>query len=131
MRVYLAGGMTDCTMEEMTGWRNIATSTLKDAGFEVLSPLRGTMGAAGERAEFYRDMWDIKNCDVVLAYLAETRERSIGTLMEIQAAWDHQKYIVAVLDDRHDHMFTREETSYRAVDLIDALGHIVESFGNL
>lgn len=128
MRVYLAGGMTDCTDAEMRGWREKATQALRAAGFDVLSPLRGTMGAAGERAEFYRDVWDIKNSDLLLVYLNGGREKSTGTLMEMQCAWDHGKYIVAILDDRHDHLFTREVTSYRALTLDEALGHIIESF---
>lgn len=128
MRVYLAGGMTGCSPEQMGGWRDDATEALEAVGFQVLSPLRGSLGFAGERAEFYRDMWDIKKSDIVLSNLADTPRVSIGTVMEMQCAWDHHKYVVAILDERHDHMFTREVTSYRADNLGQALAHIIESF---
>lgn len=132
MIVYLAGPMTGCTCGVMSEWREKAAKRLKQAGFRVLSPLRaGGVELVGARAEFYRDCHDIRNCDIVLVNLGDTSRVSIGTVMEMMQAYLQGKYIVAVLDDVHDHLFTREVTSYRAASLLLAVDHIVDSFGRV
>lgn len=94
----------------------------------TLSPLRGSL-VSGARAEFYRDWWDIQHADIVLVNLGATTHVSIGTVCEMMLAKALHKYVVAILDRRHDHLFTRECTSYRASDLDDAIQHIRSSFG--
>ncbi len=112
----------------MNNWRDQAEAILNRECFQCLSPLRGSMGA-GERAEFYRDKWDIEHSDVILVNLSDSDRVSIGTVMEMMHAHDKGKYVVAVLDKRHDHLFTRECASYLAPTLEVAVAHIIESFG--
>ena len=132
MIVYLAGPMTGCGPLEMSLWRHDARRRLESAGFIVLCPLRdGGDKLRNQRAEYYRDEHDVKRCDIVLANLALTLQVSIGTISELQMAHDHGKYAVSVLDDRHDHLFTRENTCYRAANLDEAINHIISSFGGL
>ena len=127
MIVYLAGPMTGCSEAAMSQWRDDVQHRLS-ADFTILSPLRGNM-VNGDRAEFYRDWWDINKADLLLVYLGQSTCVSIGTVCEMMLAKALGKYVVAVLDSRHDHLFTRECTSYRAPTLSVALEHIRTSFG--
>ena len=130
MKLYLAGPMTGCSVDTMSGWRDqIVEDFARTApNIECLSPLRGSM-CEGERAEFYRDCWDIQQSDVVLANLENTTRVSIGTVMELMYARLLGKYVIAVLDERHDHLFVRECVCYRADTPAQAKAHIVTSFG--
>jgi nucleoside 2-deoxyribosyltransferase len=128
--VYLAGPITGCTNDEMQNWRLDVTDRLRLHSFRILNPCRpGVKG--DEQAQFHRDCQDVRMSDIVLANLGDTKIVSIGTVMELMHAHDHGKHVVAIVDERHDHLFVRNCLSKRAADLPNALWHIIESYGGV
>lgn len=79
--VYLAGPITGCTNGEANDWRHVASSKLADFGITGISPLR-CEPIHGERygsdypdprfgvprAIASKNIFDVRNCDMMLAY---------------------------------------------------------------
>lgn len=150
MNVYLAGPIRGLTYEGATNWREDTTTWLRYKGFVPVSPMRGKdylrgrgplLGDTGsgayeefpmssQRGIWGRDMFDVAQCDVLLANLAGATELSIGTVMEIQRAHDLGKYVLVVLESGslHDHPFVREAASLVVDSLPEAL-EILEVLG--
>lgn len=158
MKIYLAGPIRGLTYEETTDWReDLRNELTPEDGFELLSPMRGKeylkgigplvgQGADGGRSAngayeafpmstsqglFRRDIYDVAHCDAVLAYLAGAQAVSIGTVMEIQRAYDLGKYIVTVCEDGniHDHAFVRQASSIFVPTLAYAC-HVLKVIAN-
>lgn len=116
--VYLAGPILHCTEFEANDWRGRVDRVLRrqtDGLIRGISPLRcepihGETYVANypdekfgsSRAIMNKNMFDVKNCDMVLAYLPKPpdgRQQSWGTLMEIGWARAFDKPVVLVTDD--------------------------------
>lgn len=138
MRVYLAGPIRGLTYEQATEWRVDAEQNLTSLGHTSATPMRGkealkTRGKitnsyeefpmSSEAGIYGRDIFDIASCDVLLANLLNTKEVSIGTAMEIQAARDRGKYVLVVMEDDnpHNHPFVRRAASLVVKDMDMAL----------
>ena len=101
--VYLAGPILGCTKTEANDWRIDVAAKLQEHDIIGISPLRcepltgqrsgvwnndpkfGTARAIGSK-----NVFDVRNCDLTLAYLPkmpEGRHQSYGTICE--AAWAH------------------------------------------
>lgn len=137
-RVYLSGPITGLTGPQASDWRAVVGKKLTEHGIRVLNPLRGgsylssqvpDIGKSQEallsdKALMRRDKADVYACDVFFANLIDTKQVSVGTLMEMAWAEDHNKIVVVAMNnDMHDHPFVREsaiifKTLQRAIDYI-------------
>jgi nucleoside 2-deoxyribosyltransferase len=133
--VYLAGPITGLTYDGAQDWRTFAALQLDSDKIETLSPLRGKnyllkrgVLHAGEYKEAMstskginrRDHFDCVRADCVFVNLLDTPDKvSIGTMMEIAWAWDHQIPVIAVMenDNIHDHAMVNDCITYRVTTL--------------
>lgn len=108
LKVYLAGPITGLDPAEATGWRDYVTLKLPKAQFTVLNPLRGKALPVGKvepydesdpkrsvKYIFERARFDVKQCDIFLAYLVGPK--SLGTMAELAWAYDWDKPTVGIL----------------------------------
>ena len=110
VKVYLAGPTEGCSDDEMVVWRKAATM-LFDDGIRAISPVR--MDSTLTTAIITQNQYDVRECDVTLAYLPKSisdRRCSYGTICEIAWAHAQNKPVVIVSDDPyvHDHPVIQE-----------------------
>ena len=111
-RIYLAGPIKGLDYEGATSWRDYAIEKLPE--FDCFSPMRwqeyrkqtGVIKQAYEDSAFsnsqaltYRDYADVKRADMVLVNLTGAKRASIGTVMEISAAWCFQVPVILAMDE--------------------------------
>lgn len=113
--VYLAGPVTDCSKYEANGWRHNVAAELAAYGITAISPLRCEPPMADDkygpsadpkfgtaRAIGSKNLFDVRNCDMMLAYLPlppEGRHQSWGTIVELAWAFALGKPAIVVSDD--------------------------------
>lgn len=140
--IYLAGPITGKTFEGAVLWREEAAIKLRQAGFSVLSPMRGKdfilkrLAKDEVLAQTYpdapmptqkgivaRDRFDVARADVVLFYLLDAAQVSIGTMIEIGWCDAFRKLVVVVMEPSniHDHAFVREIAGYVVPTLDEAI----------
>lgn len=112
--VYLAGPILGCDRKGANDWRYIVDETLNamsNGEIRGVSPLR-CEPLIGEkygldypdprfgvpRAIAAKNKYDVKNCELVLAYMPKG-ELSLGTLLEIAWADAYDKQIILVSDE--------------------------------
>lgn len=110
VKVYLAGPIEGCSDDEMVVWRKAATMSFDD-GIRAISPVR--MDSNFTTAIITQNQYDVRECDVTLAYLPKSitdRRCSYGTICEIAWAHAQNKPVVIVSDDPyvHDHPVIQE-----------------------
>ena len=110
VKVYLAGPIEGCSDDEMVVWRKAATVSFDD-GIRAISPVR--MDSTLTTAIITQNQYDVRECDVTLAYLPKSisdRRCSYGTICEIAWAHAQNKPVVIVSDDPyvHDHPVIQE-----------------------
>jgi len=143
--VYLAGGIANLTGAEVINWRIEAAAALHTRGIEALDPMRakrhrwtqeGRVSSnfhdyadAGvfftSRGIMTRDHNDVKRCDALLVNLVGLQKPSLGTIMELAWAYDHQKPAVVVIEasgNPHDnHPMIHEAMSFRVTTLEEGI----------
>lgn len=116
MYLYLAGPILGCTKGEANDWRGFVTDKLKPYGITCVSPLRceplvgekyqmtyekdPRFGTA--RAISGKNLFDVRNCDMTLAYLPKPelpRHQSYGTIGEMFWTNGDHKDVILVSDD--------------------------------
>ena len=109
----LAGPMEDTTIEDMTGWRNTATTGLASKGIQTLDPCRRcdfhtqigsfvqdeVRGMNVCKRIFKQDLQDIARSTVVLADVRKGSGRGTGTSMELMFAHLKNKIIILLADE--------------------------------
>jgi len=125
VKVYLAGPMEGCSDDEMLVWRKAATLSFND-GIKSISPVR--IDSTFTTAIITQNQYDVKECDVTLAYLPKSisdRRCSYGTICEIAWAHAQNKPVVIVSDDPyvHDHPVI-QEIGVHFDELNPAVGYI-------
>ena len=138
MKIYLAGPIRGLTYEQACEWREDVEHNLTSLGHTCSSPMRGkeilkTRGKitnsyeefpiSSEAGIYGRDIFDVSNCDVLLANFLGAKDASLGTAMEVQAAHDRGKYVLVVMEEGnvHDHPFIRRAASLVVRDIDTAL----------
>jgi nucleoside 2-deoxyribosyltransferase len=142
--VYLAGLISTAVPESLQ-WRIDAETTLENAGFEVLSPMRGKDPARLAKDGLVdpcltssdivqRDYQDIARSTVVLAHL-ETFEGTrplLGTIAELAWCWQLRIPVVGMVARENDyilnHPFTKEFVSHFFHDEDDAVDFIIDYY---
>lgn len=97
--VFLSGGMTGLSREEMTGWRNKIKECSSYYDMYVISPtdyfMNGdTKDEDEDRAAFLYDTYWVKRCDVVIVNM--NNPNSIGTAQEMMLAHVYHKPIIMI-----------------------------------
>ena len=114
-KVYLAGPIAGLTDEQARDWRNDVSDRLKQHGITGISPLRCEKPANGKtfddgpqldpnfaREILAKNSYDVKACDVTLAYLPkppEGKRHSWGTMWEVGATRILGKPVFIVTND--------------------------------
>ena len=136
--IYLAGPITGLTWAEATDWRKHTIDKFKDLSgygrkmnnYVALSPLRGKeylekeTDIKDEYDEFQlstskminsRDMFDVRRSDLLIVNLLNATRVSIGTMLEIGAAYILNKPIIVVMEEQKSSLLVNEDASKRLV----------------
>lgn len=138
IKVYLAGGITNATEEQMNGWRKRSKELFdkfaKDK-FEVINPVDYynptdyNFDSTREVMEF--DLHKVRNADVILVNY--NIPNSIGTAIEIGIANEHRIPVVGVINSMSDentiHDWLDCMTWKKYNNLFSAVEYIVKYFG--
>jgi len=142
-KIYLAGPITGLSWEEATDWRKQALERFQDESkggktYVGLSPLRGKeyLKDETEIAHSYedvqlssakminaRDTFDVRRSDLILVNLKGATKVSIGTMLEIGAAFILNKPIIVIMEDGniHKHPMLSEMACATVPDIDTAL----------
>lgn len=100
LTIFLSGGMTGLSREQMTGWRDGIKDCVQycDKDIKVISPTDSFMNESTWRDEdkeaFVYDTSWVKKSDVIIAEMSAPN--SIGTAQEIMLAYEYKKPIVMI-----------------------------------
>jgi nucleoside 2-deoxyribosyltransferase len=143
--VYAAGPISYCSWDQANDWREYMSRALEEDGIYIVSPLRGKdylkdseernsllptatnkYILSTERGILYRDMFDVRRCDLIYANLYGTKKPSIGTAMEIGAAWILNKPIVLYMDkdnmkNPHNHAMINQSSGWITDDFDESI----------
>lgn len=110
--IYLAGPITGRNEDEANDWRKEVTHLLKMYSITGISPLRcepiqGDRYLANTpdprfgtvRAISSKNVFDVQQCDLTLAYMPKEFNPSYGTVIELAWAYDMGKPTILVTDD--------------------------------
>jgi nucleoside 2-deoxyribosyltransferase len=109
--VYLAGPVLGQTAVQAMMWREHCADIFDDCGIRAISPVRAERPVNSLRFTAGDDKWrgvaalgakcwfDVKRADAVLAYLPDSDDLSIGTVIEIGWAKALEKPVVLVTND--------------------------------
>ena len=119
MKIYLSGPIFLDDKEATEGWRNRVTSYFtrprmdagmqdcppRFSGFTTLDPCRKKAtyrnGFHTPNEILFRDLKDVDESDIILVnFNLKPDKISIGTICEIQHAWEQKKPVVIVSDDQ-------------------------------
>jgi len=145
--VYTAGPIEDCTVEEMTGWRQRAASYLGERNILVKDPTRrlsfhvqlGDKDLVQEKFKdrslniskriFKQDLEDIHMSKVVLADVRRSAGKGTGTACELMFAHMNNKIIILWQDkDDYPHPFLTAMATEIHYDLECALAAVRSYF---
>lgn len=151
--VYLAGPMSGLPFDKARQWRDEATEFLqrlrdprtKEPLYHILNPLRGHMDYKGKvfepaggfdddsaaKVDIRRDRYDVLRSHIILANLTDAVEISkvsVGTVFEIDWAWEHGKFVIVIMSrgNPHWHSFIRDAASIILPDLKQALSYMAD-----
>lgn len=88
LSVYLAGGMTQ------TDWQTAVINECKEAGFEFFNPREHQLDSSREYTLW--DLFYVKRCDILFAYMDEANPSGIGLSLEVGFAKSLGKMIILV-----------------------------------
>ena len=141
MKIYTAAPISGYGAEEVFGYFDGITKTLREMGYTPLCPMTGKDYMRCERefraqgygqplstnhAIFERDRWMVTQCDIVLMNLTMAKEVSIGCMMELAWASLLGKNTIVVMADGnpHQHSFVLEAADIVLPTLKDALDYL-------
>jgi nucleoside 2-deoxyribosyltransferase len=126
--IYLAGRINGFTLQDANSWRSEVESKLNGIA-KCRNPLRGKQEKL--RYEYtdgeivVRDKTDIRNSDIILAYLPERGiGPTVGTTMEIMFAYTLGKPILFIGDWAKDDIWMRYHVTKIFSTLDDAIEDI-------
>ena len=98
LTVFLSGGMSGLTHEEMTGWRDAIKTESMFYDMKVISPpdyfMYGCDCYDEDKESFVFDTHWVKKSDVVIANM--NSPKSIGTAQEVMLAYEYGKPIIMI-----------------------------------
>lgn len=143
--VYLAGPITGCDRDEANDWRLYVSLALAPALIQGISPLR-CEPLIGERyrphyadpkfgranAIASKNVFDVKACDMMLAYLPQQDWPSVGTIWELGIAVGERKPTIVVCQCPRlaEHPVIQAASNWLLDDLDDAVEVILGVLGD-
>lgn len=108
MKVYLAGPIEKCSIDEIKVWRDYVKKRLSK--YIIIEPEENLTDST---KIFQSNKRDVEKCDIIFAFLPENinyRRASYGTIFEISYAYSLNKKIIIVSDDNyvHNHPIMKE-----------------------
>lgn len=98
LTVFLSGGMTGLTHDEMTGWRERIKRYTKFYDIKVISPtdyfMCGYDYLDEPKESFTFDTYWVRHSDVIIANM--NKPNSIGTAQELMLAYELNKPIIVI-----------------------------------
>ncbi|GJQ43939.1 MAG: hypothetical protein JETCAE03_34370 [Ignavibacteriaceae bacterium] len=151
-KIYLAGPITGLTWSEATEWRKELTNRFADESiintnkYQCLSPLRDKEYLSEEQNIKHsyeehqlstakminsRDMFDVRRSDLLIVNLKNAKKVSIGTVLEIGAAYILNKPIITVMeeDNIHRHSMLNEQSTVIVSDIDTAFYFALQILG--
>lgn len=136
--IYLGGGITGLSFQEANDWREYSIKWLLRYGIKGISPLRDKQYLKDEKdlKHFYsaqvlslpksitcRDLYDVKNCDIILMNFSNAKIPSIGSCCELGYAKAFEKPVITITEDNqiHNHPFINEISSFTVKTLKQGL----------
>lgn len=136
--IYLAGGMTGCSLDEQKDWRvNVESSIKYDYAYEynfkpvffnpvirynMVNPSHKT-----EREPFDYDLYNLRKSDLVIVNF--NKPDSLGTAMELAIAHELRIPVVALNENGYELHPWLVECTTRICDTIDELiAHVKEFY---
>lgn len=144
--VYLAGPISELTYEGATDWREHVRGQLQ-WNIIWLSPMRGKDYLKGEQSlpQTYdqsvlstesgimgRDMNDVRRSDMLLVNLLGAKRVSLGTMLEVGAAFILNKPIVLVMEptgNPHEHPMLRRACAWRVPTVDEGIAVVKSVLG--
>lgn len=134
-KVYLGGGMSGLTIEEMNNWRIKASELLKqhsDYGIKTINPVdfyNFSMDSStySEHEVKFFDLHQVKNCDLVLVNL-DSSVASIGTVIELHEAHDNWMIPVIGFGEKKIHPWMELSLTRRCKTMEEAIEHIIDYY---
>lgn len=145
--VYLAGPILGCNGAEANDWRTYVADKLKDHNIVGISPLRceplvGERYGIGTpdprfgtpRAIAAKNKFDVRECDIILAYLPAARPGnipSLGTLGEVFWGDAFNKQVILVSDDAfvNNHPVVDSAVDWKLETLDEAIDVLIGVLG--
>jgi nucleoside 2-deoxyribosyltransferase len=145
--VYLAGPVLGMNDKQANDWRQYVAGYLSGSGITGISPLRcepihGPTYEAGypderfgtSRAIMNKNLYDVKSCDMILAYIPkppEGQHHSWGTMQEYAWAFALGKPAILVTDDPEivNHPVINGQAGWVLDNLDDAIDVLVGILG--
>lgn len=141
MKIYLAGPITGFTVEEVITNITSHASRLSIMGYDVLHPFIGSCGVSiingplqpygytgisSDHSIFCRDKWCVLQADIIIVNLIGAKRVSIGSMMELAWASDHNKHTIVVIEDNnmHQHAFVKEAADLIFTELDSAFDYL-------
>ena len=98
LTIFLSGGMSGLTHEEMTEWRDAIKTESKFYNMKVISPpdyfMYGCDCHDEDKESFVFDTYWVKKSDVVIVNM--NSPKSIGTAQEVMLAYEYNKPIIMI-----------------------------------
>lgn len=140
IKLYLAHPISLNNAEEIISYFDAVTLSLQN-WYDILSPMyekdylriEKSLRSEGyenpiicNHAIFERDLWMVKNCEVLLCDFTGSSTASIGCCMELAvASWLHKHTVVVLPEDNiHNHAFIKEAADVIFTTLDDAITYL-------
>ena len=126
--VYLSGPMNGYPVEKQLYWRTFFHRACKSISINTLSPMRSKEILPKElyatnSSITERDLYDVRQCDLLVANLLDATQVSMGTLIEMGVAWGLRKPIVVIRKDWdrvHTSEMLSEISAFTVTNIADA-----------
>lgn len=148
-KIYTAHSITGLSGKEVINYFEDLKTVLSNMGYHVLHPMVAKGGLRNEisikatqndkipiatnHAIKSRDYWMIRQADIVLSDLCDTKNISIGCTSEIAVANILGKHIIGVIEpgNIHEHAFILEGIDVRVYTLEEAKRYLNKLINNL
>lgn len=125
-KIYLAGAMSDISIEEQNNWRQHIENKLS-MNFILCNPVKyynfENKNHKTEKEIMKFDLYKVKNSDIVLVNFKN--HKSLGTMAELAIAYEYGIPIIGINADNEDlHPWQIEMTNRLCDSMEEAINHL-------
>ena len=126
--LYLSGPMNNYPKEKQLYWRQVLHQACRNISINTYSPMRSSAVLppflySTNASIMERDLYDVRQCDMIVANLLDAKSISMGTMIELGVAYGLRKPIILIRqpDDKvHTSEMLHEMSAFEVTNLIDA-----------